>query len=458
MTITEPCPPQTAVGLTAQLARRCADLEFADLPGEVIATAHLCVLDWLGVTLAGSHELGPEMLLRLARPVRDGGASVIGHPGVRLSVEDAALVNGTSSHVLDFDDVNTVMIGHPSVAILAAAVAVAEPLDLSGQRLLTAFVAGYETVCRVAAAVGPMSYLRGFHNTGTIGTFGAAAAAAHLMGLDAEHTETALGLAATQAAGLGCMVGTMTKSLHAGRACQNGVFAARLAQGGFTANRAAVEAPKGFAATATGHCDEAAGLADPPRGWHLLNNLFKFDASCYMTHSALAGVRVLMAENDLAADGIASVQVHLGDLELATCALPQPKTGLEVKFSVAHLVAMAALRRSTTVIRDTDAHDPDVGALRSKVTVAGDGDSGAPTRIDITTCDGRQLSAAVDVNTPDPDFDRTRARVHAKFVAVTAPTLGNKHEGNQRAEAVIAATESLHREADVTRLLTLCTP
>ena len=202
VTIAEPCLPQAAHGLTAQLAKRCAALEFADLSDEVAATAQLCVLDWLGVTLAGSGEPGPEMLLRLARPVSDGGASVIGHPGLRLAVEEAALINGTSSHVLDFDDVNAVLIGHPSVAILGAAVAVAESRGLSGQRLLTAFVAGYETACRVAAAVGPTSYLKGFHNTGTIGTFGAAAAAAHLMGLDAEHTETALGLAATQAAGL----------------------------------------------------------------------------------------------------------------------------------------------------------------------------------------------------------------------------------------------------------------
>jgi 2-methylcitrate dehydratase PrpD len=442
-----------ADGLTAQLAKRCASLEFADLPGDVVATAQLCVLDWLGVTLAGSHEPGPEILLRLVRPAPDGGVSVIGHPGVRLPVEDAALINGTSSHVLDFDDVSTVLIGHPSVAILAAALALAESHDLSGRRLLTAFVAGYETACRVAAAIGPTSYLRGFHNTATIGTFGAAAASAHLMGLDAEHTETALGLAATQAAGLGCMVGTMTKSLHAGKACQNGVFAARLAQRGFTANRAAVEAPKGFAATATGHCDEAAGLADPPTGWHLLNNLFKFDASCYMTHSALAGTRTLMAESDLTAADIAAVHLHLGDLELATCAVPRPQTGLEVKFSVAHLVAMAALRRPTTVIRDADAVDPDVIAMRSRIAVAGDGTSGAPTRVDITTGDGRRLSTAVDVNTADPDVDRTRERVHAKFVAVAAPILGDR-----RAEAVIAATASLPEQADVKQLLALCVP
>jgi 2-methylcitrate dehydratase PrpD len=438
-------------GLTAVLAKRCAALQFEDLPDEVVQTAQLCILDWLAVTLAGSSEPGPTILLGLQHPPAEGGVSVIGHPGVRLRPEDAALVNGTSSHALDFDDVNTVLIGHPSVAILGAAFAVAESLNLSGRQLITAFVAGYETACRVAAAVGPTSYLRGFHNTATIGTFGAAAAAARLMRLDAVQTQTALGLAATQAAGLGCMVGTMTKSLHAGRACQNGIFAARLAQRGFTANLTAIEAPKGFAATATGQCDQAAGLAWAPRAWHLLNNLFKFDASCYMTHSALAGIRELMADNHLDADDLSAVQLHLGDLELATCALPQPQTGLEVKFSVAHLVAMAALRRSTTVITDTDAQDRDVIALRARVTVVGDGDSGAPTRVDVTTTDGRRLSAAHDVNTSEPDIEKTRDRVHQKFLAVTGPIL---HD--QRAKALVTTTASLREAADLKQLLALC--
>jgi 2-methylcitrate dehydratase PrpD len=438
-------------GLTEHLARRCAALQFTDLPREVVDTAQLCILDWLGVTLAGSGEPGPTILLGLHRPVGEGGVSVIGHPGIRLAARDAALVNGTSSHVLDFDDVNTVLIGHPSVAILAAALAITEALELSGRDLITAFVAGYETACRVAAAVGPTSYLRGFHNTATIGTFGAAAAAAHLMGLDTEDTRTTLGLAATEAAGLGCMVGTMAKSFHAGRACQNGILAAQLAARGFTANQTAVEAPKGFAATATGHCDQVAALADPPQGWHLLNNLFKFDASCYMTHSALAGIRDLMSRNQLTADELGAVALHLGDLEIDTCALAQPQTGLEVKFSVAHLVAMAALHRPTTVILDADADDSDVIALRGRVSVIGDGSSGAPTRVDITTTEGRQLSTAHDVNTPDPDKAATRDRVQEKFRTIASPILGD-----QRVADVIAATASLHEHADLRQLLAAC--
>jgi 2-methylcitrate dehydratase PrpD len=411
-------------GLTVDLAERSAALSFDQLPDDVIAMARLCVLDWLGVTLVGSREPAPRILLQTLAPspVEDG-ASVFGH-AIRVSPRQAALINGTSSHVLDFDDVNATLIGHPSVAILGAVLALAESLHSSGPEFLSAFVAGYETACRVAAAVGPVSYLQGFHHTGTIGTLGAAAACARLLSLDAEHTATALALAATQAAGLGCMVGTMAKSFHAGKACENGLLAALLARNGFTATESAVECAKGFAATASGECDPAAALGEPPMGWHILNNLFKFDASCYMTHSTLAGIRELRARQEFHAADVAEIQVHLGELEYATCALPRPATGLEVKFSVAHLAAMAALGRSTMVIDDAAAHDPATVALRDKVIVTGDGTSGAPTRVDVTLKDGRRLTTARDVNTPESDLALQRQRLEQKFRTITTPHLG----------------------------------
>ena len=139
-------------GLTSQLAKRSAELTFDQLPDNVVAMARLCVLDWLGVTVVGSREPAPLTLLRTLAPgpVADG-ASVIGH-GVRVSPLQAALINGTSSHVLDFDDVNATLIGHPSVAILSAALALAESLHSSGPDFLCAFVAGYETACRIGRA------------------------------------------------------------------------------------------------------------------------------------------------------------------------------------------------------------------------------------------------------------------------------------------------------------------
>jgi 2-methylcitrate dehydratase PrpD len=437
-------------GLTVDLANRSAALSFDQLPDDVIAMARLCVLDWLGVTLVGSHEPAPRILLQtLAPSAVDDGASVFGH-AIRVSPRQAALINGTSSHVLDFDDVNATLIGHPSVAILGGVLALAESLHSSGPEFLSAFVAGYETACRVAAAVGPVSYLRGFHHTGTIGTLGAAAACARLLSLDADRTATALALAATQAAGLGCMVGTMAKSFHAGKACENGLLAALLARNGFTATESAVECAKGFAATASGECDTTAALDEPPMGWHILNNLFKFDASCYMTHSTLAGIRELRAEHEFHAADVAEIHVHLGELEYATCALPRPATGLEVKFSVAHLAAMAAVGRSSMVIDDAAARDPAIVALRDKVIVTADGTSGAPTRVDVTLNDGRRPTMARDVNTPESDLALQRQRVEQKFRTITTP-----HLGPDGAAAIIAAIEKPATALDVRALIQL---
>ena len=377
------------MGLTSELAERSARLSFDQLPDNVVAVARLCLLDWLGVTVVGPRT------------------------------------------------------GHPSVAILGAVLASAESLHSCGPEFLCAFVAGYETACRVGAAVGPLSYWRGFHHTGTIGTLGAAAACSKLLSLDAQRTTTALALAATQAAGLGCMVGTMSKSFHAGKACENGLLAALLAQNDFTANESAIECAKGFAATASGECDTAAALAEPPMGWHILSNLFKFDASCYMTHSTLAGIRELRAQHQLNIDEVAEIRLHLGELEFATCALPRPATGLEVKFSVAHLAAMAAPDRSTMVIDDSAASDPAV-ALRDKVSVTDDGTSGAPTLVEVTLNDGRQLSTAHDVNTPEHDLALQRRRVEEKFRTITTP-----HLGADRAEAVVAGVQSPAAALDV---------
>jgi 2-methylcitrate dehydratase PrpD len=431
-------------GLTVDLAKRSAALSFDQLPDDVIAMARLCVLDWLGVTLAGSHEPAPCILLQTLEPgAVEDGASVFGH-AIRVSPRQAALINGTSSHVLDFDDVNATLIGHPSVAILGAVLALAESLHSSGPEFLCAFVAGYETACRVAAAVGPVSYLRGFHHTGTIGTLGAAAACARLLSLDADRTATALALAATQAAGLGCMVGTMAKSFHAGKACENGLLAALLARNGFTATESAIECAKGFAATASGECDAAAALGEPPTGWHILNNLFKFDASCYMTHSTLAGIRELRAQHQFHAADVAEIHVHLGELEYATCALPSPATGLEVKFSVAHLAAMAALGRPTMVIDDAAARDQATIALRDKVIVTADGTSGAPTRVEVTLKDGRQLTTARDVNTPESDLALQRRRLEEKFRTLTSPLLGAR-----RAEALVTGVQTPAAALDV---------
>ncbi len=224
-----------AIDLTRALAERAAGLGWDGIPTPARELARQCVLDYLGVAIAGAGD--PLVQLLLDEMAEAGGtpqASVVGRRE-RLPVLTAALVNGAAGHALDFDDVNVAMPGHPSVAILPGLLALAELEGSSGRDVLTAFVAGYETACRIGAALSPGHYDLGFHSTGTIGCFGAAAACARLLGLDVERTATALGIAGTQAAGLKSQFGTMCKPFHAGKAAQNGLLAARLAARGFRA-------------------------------------------------------------------------------------------------------------------------------------------------------------------------------------------------------------------------------
>jgi 2-methylcitrate dehydratase PrpD len=362
-------------------------------------------------------------------------------------------VNGTASHVLDFDDVNARFLGHASVAVLGAALALAEQLDSSGAELIAAFVAGYETACRLAVAIGPRSYADGWHYTGTVGTFGAAAACARLLGLDAPETAIAFGLAASQASGLKCNFGTMTKSLHAGKACENGLLSALLASNGFTASADAIEIEQGFAALSGGECDAQAALADPPAGWYLLDNLFKYHASCYWTHSAIEGVLELRDGRGLNARDVSSMDLHVSDLELGTCVIPSPTTALQVKFSIAHLAAMAVLGRDLAVIADADAADGEVIAVRERVRLVPDGVAGAPTRVIVRTPEGEELEATVDVNTASRDLDDQRARLERKFAALAEPVIGAA-----RAASLSACLRELGLRARVRELMSLTSP
>jgi 2-methylcitrate dehydratase PrpD len=416
----------TATGLTARLASRAASLRLQELPEDILELARQAVIDWFGVTLGGCGEDGPLMLLETlpACDPRDSRtATVVGH-GVRLATRDAALVNGTASHRLDFDDVNMRLPGHASVAVLGAALALGEQRDASGAELIVAFVAGYETACRVALAVGEQPYALGFHATGTIGTFGAAAACARLLELDAAATAVAFGIAASEAAGLKCNLGTMTKSLHAGKACENGLLAAELAARGFTAQTSAIEAEQGFAAISGGGCDAAAALADPPGGWFLRENLFKHHAACFFTHSAIEGVRELRDTHDLSAEQLEGMTLHVSEVELGACAIPEPATGLEVKFSIAHLAAMALLDRDTAAIVDADAGDEQVIAVRRRIVLAADGTAGQPTRVEAELRDGSLVEACRDVNTPGSDLAAQRLRLEQKFASLASPVLG----------------------------------
>ncbi len=367
----------------------------------------------------------------------------------------AALANGTASHALDFDDVNMAMPGHPSVAILPALLALSEELHASGRAVVIAFAAGYELQCRLGRLLAPSHYDGGFHATGTIGSFGAAAACARLMDLDADRTAHALGIAATQAAGLKSMFGTMCKPLHAGKAAANGLLAARLARRGFVSRADAIEAPQGFAATHSADYRIEDAWAEPAGGYHLRNNLFKYHAACYLTHATIEATRRLRLEHGLRPEQVAAVTLRLDRSCDRVCNIPDPQTGLETKFSLRHTCAMALAGVDTAALgsySDAGARDPTLVALREKVgTEFQSGWSNTVTAVEIRLLDGRTVAGEYDAGLAAADVAEQGRRLDAKFRALTGPLLGEDRTGR-----IAGLAERLQDLPDITTLAQAC--
>jgi 2-methylcitrate dehydratase PrpD len=418
----------TQADLTRRLAGKASGCRYDDLPAPARELARQCVLDYLGVALAGTHDPLVQILLdEMAEASGSPQASIIGH-NARLPMLSAAMVNGSAAHALDYDDVNMAMPGHPSVAILPGLLALAEFKCSSGREVVTAFVAGYETACRVGAALQPGHYNLGFHSTGTIGTFGAAAACARLLGLDTEATAMALGIAGTQAAGLKSQFGTMCKPFHAGKAAQNGLFAARLAQRGFTSRADIVECTQGFALTHGPDFVPDAAVRTPAAGFHLLANLFKYHAACYFTHAPIECARRLREEHRLTPELIAGITLRLDASCDRVCNIPVPVDGLQSKFSLRQTVAMALAGIDTASVgayNAENARDPGLIGLRNRVRF--DWQHNWPQtlcELELELLDGRRFSARHDAGIPAANITDQGLRLAAKFDALVAPVLG----------------------------------
>jgi 2-methylcitrate dehydratase PrpD len=397
-----------------------------------VAASHLrhAVLDWLGVTVAGAVEPSAQAIRRVLHA--EGGkptCSVLGSDR-RMTATQAALANGVAGHAMDFDDMG---LGpcHPSVVILSATAALAQRERVDGAAFADALLAGYQALADISFSLGREGYERGFHYTGTVGTFGAAVACGKLLGFDRAQYVDAIGLAATQAAGIKIIFGTMAKHLNAGRAAANGISAALLAAEGFSASADSVDGVQGFAAT---HSDE---VFNPRRtdgilaGRHAVEMLmFKPHASCGGTHSSIESVRSVLAEHAIAFDDIASVELAIPAQLMRMCAIPEPKTGLEGKFSLRHSVGLVLLGADTGPAGFTD------DAVNSPVNVASRAlvelkplpglETADPAEVTVVTRDGSRLSASVNPNLPTP-ADKLPERwdlLVRKFEGLVEPALG----------------------------------
>src|SRR5690349_2312763 len=239
--------PEPARDVTAKLARYVVRARPEDVPAAVRKEGRRTLLNWTGCAIGGSGHETVDRAIRALGPFSGPASSSVLGRRERFDPLHAALFNGISSHIFDFDDTHLRTIVHPAGPVASAILAWSEQHPFTGAALQHALILGAEVECRIANAVYPAHYDVGWHITGTVGPFGAAAAMGKLLGLNQQQMVWALGLAAVQPVGLREMFGTMTKSFHPGRAAQNGITAALLAQQNYTSSNQPLEAPRGWA-------------------------------------------------------------------------------------------------------------------------------------------------------------------------------------------------------------------
>ena len=337
--------------LARQIADRIHALQFADISPEALDWTASAFVDTVGVTLAGIQDEGPQTLLRVPGVAAADGPSLIHGTNRRTSILDAALVNGTASHALDYDDVAGSLGGHPSAMLIPAIIPLAEMLGSSGRDMVLAYVVGYETACRIARGVHHHHYEKGWHPTATLGIFGTVAAASRLLNMTPDQTAVALGMAASFATGVKANFGTMTKPLHVGHGVRDGVFAALMSRQGFSANPGALEHRQGFLDVFNGPGTykiaamldewyspfECAGAGDPG---------LKPYPCCGSTHPSISRMIELAHRHDLTTEAVERILVMPHARRLPHTNNPDPRTPLAAKFSMQYCVARALTDRA----------------------------------------------------------------------------------------------------------------
>lgn len=406
-----------------ELLERCRTLTIHDLGSRAVTTARHSLLDWLGCAVAGANEPAAQRFLQVLEPAA-GNTPVIGTPR-SMHWRDAVVVNAFNGHLLDFDDMLPSFSGHPSAVVVPALLTVGEQIGATLDDVLAALVVGTEVGDWVAGHVMPGHYDSGWHATGTIGTFAAAAAVCHLRGLDHAEWVSALDTAATQAAGLKAMFGTLAKPMHAGNASQAGVIAAGLATITPSLGRA-LTGESGFIANYRG---TGAATAVPRTGLAIEGMLYKTYASCFMTQAAVdAGRQAALLDDAALTDAgiILRVSPKLADV----CAIEDPQTANDTKFSLHATFALSALGHdlSTEAAFDPDnLQEPAYRKLRERITLDFDPTlAGTETRIHVHLSwpDGRTWETTIDRGVPAEDLDARAQQLSAKFRQLAEPHLG----------------------------------
>lgn len=431
--------PRQSARTAEKIARYVCSAKSRD-PGKTVtelAKEHL--LDGFAAMMSGATQ---EPSLRIDTYLREqcpgaAQATVIGS-GLKLAAPHAALANAVRGHVMDYDDVQLStlrsrpygQLTHPTTPVLAAALALAEKITAGGRELLTAYIVGVEVACRIADAIDPRHYLNGFHPTGTIGAFGAGAACAHLLRLDRKQTGWTLGIIGSLASGLRAHRGTMAKSLSAGRAAENGVLAATLAQGGFTASSDVFDAPMGFfSAACYGAVDtELIRFGQP----HFLIDpgiAVKMYPCAAVLHPLLDAIIELAAAHDLKPADVERIRIWLGPDAALPLVYERPQSALEAKFSLNFSAAVALARRRAGLGEYSDGmvRDPQILSLMKRVDLLrkprlrSSGNLGSPAEVRIELRSGRLYRRRAIMAKGHPKKPASRAEIEDKFRQCAEP-------------------------------------
>jgi 2-methylcitrate dehydratase PrpD len=418
---------------TARLADFVLRASLRDSPDAVLAQIRRATLDTIGVMLAGASEPVARAVRAVARA--EGSVPLCSVLGTRLRASTgwAALANGVAGHAHDFDDTSFALMGHPSVPLLAAALACAEAEARDGAAVALAYAIGFEIDAALGAALNPAHYARGWHATSSIGTLGCAAAAARLLGLDADQTRHALGVAATLASGLKENFGSMTKPLHAGHAAESGVRAALLAREGLTASDTALEGRQGYAAAFSAAILDPATFETLGTRWQLTVSgiAVKPYPSCALTHSAIDALVELRERHRIEAGQVAAVEVGVNAVVPDVLRHAAPATGLERKFSMQYCAA-AALAHGPLGLADfaDGPADPAIDRLMRRVRMVVDPtlphelEQNAWTRVTVRLADGTTLEEKPRGASGHPATPLTDRELRTKFLACAAPVIG----------------------------------
>ena len=461
MTVTTAAP---AGAVTRQLAEFLATASQDDLPPDVLHETYRATLDWFGSALAGALEPPARFAQGVARSLgASSDATMLG--AGRASAAAAAFANGVASHILELDDVHKGSTLHAAAPVIPAALGIAERERASGRAFSLAVAVGYDAALRIGEAVNPSHY-RYWHPTGTVATFGAAAAAASLLRLTAAQMLDALGTAGTQAAGLWEFNadGAMSKHLHPGKAAFNGILAADLARAGFTGATRILEGDRGFfRATASGA--DTTRITDALGDhWKITENCYKLHSCCGHTHTAIdvaLGIRAQRrwsARDALHAISRVDVETYGPGYEIVSD--PNPSTPYRAKFSIAYCVAAAFVEGRVNLEQfsperfgDDGVIEPAIAALLPRIHVRVRDELTAmypakwPTRLTVTLHDGQRADGASDYPRGNPENPVSTDTLEKKFVDLVAPRLGDAF-----AQRALGTVRSINESPDVREL------